>query len=138
MKLAIVKILIVMLSLVLMFSISEYPLERYYYSCCMIYALTTCLSAHFCIKFNSTLLLFYAMVNLLAAFVHYVINLKGAYAVLKGVMWHNHLSLSLFIDALDLLLIVSGVFSGIIHLINMLNTNNTKRKYGNQSLVSPK
>lgn len=138
MKLAIVKIMIVVLSLILMLSISDYPSEIYYYSCCIIYALITCLSARLCIKFNSTLLLFYAMVNLLAAFMHYIVNIQGVYAILKDFMWHNYLSLSLFIDVLDLLLIVSGAFSVIIYLINMLNTNNIKREHGGQSLANPK
>lgn len=118
------KIMIVLLAYILIFNADYFSVEYYYFACSISYSLIAIIC---CILPKSKLLTVYATANLLTAIGYFMLNFV-LFDTLKYLIWDAAFNLSLISEAIEAMLIFSGVASVSITVINNVFINTIKRQ----------
>lgn len=121
------KLLIVLLAFILVSMSDKYDSDYYYFAYSISYAVIAGISGWVYILTNSKLLLLYASVSFLTSVLHFAVAFIF-YDELKYIIWNAPINLSMIIELLEVMLIVTGCGSVIIHITNMLNHYHNKRQ----------
>jgi hypothetical protein len=105
----------------------KYNSDYYYFAYSISYAVIAGMSGWVYILTNSKLLLLYASVSFLTSVLHFAVAFIF-YDELKYIIWNAPINLSMTIQLLEVMLIVTGCGSVIIHITNMLNHYHNKRQ----------
>lgn len=132
-----IKLLILLNAYLLASIIEPLPKEHYYFAMCWLYCYVAllCVRAH--LDNKSPLLLCYATANIITATCCFLVNF-GVYGMLKDLVWHNPLNVSLILEAFELMLLCSGGASAFVYIINYFLTDSIKRKGSGYSMVNIK
>jgi hypothetical protein len=123
----VLKLLIVLLAFILVSMSDKYNSDYYYFAYSISYAVIAGMSGWVYILTNSKLLLLYASVSFLTSVLHFAVAFIF-YDELKYIIWNAPINLSMTIQLLEVMLIVTGCGSVIIHITNMLNHYHNKRQ----------
>jgi hypothetical protein len=123
----VLKLTIVLLAVILTYMCNKYDASYYYFAYSMSYAVLAGISAWGCILTNSKLLLLYGSFALLTSVLHFAVA-TIFYDDLKYIIWNAPINLSMIIELLEVMLIITGCGSVIIYITNMLNNHHNKRQ----------
>jgi len=123
----VLKLLIVALAYILAFMCNKYVGNYYYLAYAFSYACIGGIAARACILTNSKLLLIYAIMSIIISLSCLAVSV-AFYEQLNWLVWNAPINLSLAIDFIEFVLIITGSGSVIIYFINMLSNYNHKRK----------
>ena len=123
----VLKLLIVLLAFILVGMSDKYSSDYYYFAYSISYAVISGISGWVYILTNSKLLLLYATVSFLTCVLHFAVAINF-YDELKYIIWHAPINLSMIIELLEVMLIITGCGSVIIYITNMLNHYHNKRQ----------
>lgn len=129
------RLVILALAYGLFFLIDNEPVHVYYYYCSIFYSLIAVVCSFLFLKNDDLLILLYATVNYLTAVLHFLINFGDAYDYLYGFIWHHPLNLSLIINAIEFMLLLSGVGSAAVFIYSLFLDDCSKHKIGTDGMV---
>jgi hypothetical protein len=123
----VLKLIIVLLAVILTYMCNKYDVEYYYFAYSISYAVIAGISAWGYVLTSSKLLLLYASFSFLTSVLHFAVALIF-YDELKYIIWNAPINLSVIIELLEVMLIITGCGSVIIYITNMFNHYHNKRQ----------
>jgi len=128
------KILVVLLAYSLLWFVQDAPQSSYYFACSIAYALVA-IACCFCTQ--SRLITLYALCNLVTAIAHFLLNF-GLYSILKGSIWYSALNLSLILECIELMLLLTGAASVLVFIVNFFSNYTSKHSLSSNSMAKVK
>lgn len=133
-----IKLVILAFAYLLYAFVDSVEADKYYFYCSAVYSTIALASFYAYVKSNSLMLLSYMTVNYLYSLLHFAVNYGNNYELLRGIIWHNSINFSLILTMIEVMLLLGGVASVLIFIINLHITDNVKHTSVNNRMVHTK
>ena len=128
-----IKILIVALAYLMMYKIDSFDADHYYFLCSITYSLIAIISS---LVYRSKLVMIYATVSFLSSISYLMLNYN--FYLFEYLIWDAVINMSLLLDLVELLMIVSGGISAGIFISNKLGVDMRSIQSSDNRMVTSK